>query len=59
MPYVIIKVRVEEGDEFFDPLDTTGVTNAGYEWLHGINGEPPPLGRLGQIEDVSLSEEDD
>lgn len=60
MPIITIKVRVDEGDEHFDPIDPTGLTNAGYERLHGIDGEhPPSLAWLGTVEDVELSGDDD
>lgn len=51
MPKILIEVEMDEGDEFADPSDATGVTNEAYERLTGIS-EEPPLGWLGEVTDV-------
>ena len=44
-----IHVNVDESSEWVDPDHETGLTEAGFERLYG---PPPPLGWLGEVEDV-------
>lgn len=52
---MIVKITVQmDDDEHADEDDSTGLTNEAYERLT-MGGEfgPPPLGWLGEVQDVS------
>lgn len=56
-----IWVEVDEDSEWVDRDHATGLTNEGYERLYGVTGEhgAPPLGWLGEIQDVERRADDE
>lgn len=49
---ISVIIEVDEGDPSADPDHETGITNEAYERLTGGTNGVPPLGWLGEIQDV-------